>query len=111
MEEHMYPFEYYDKLLQQMEYKKAYISSDSITHPLCEELILKHKLHVFGETEVKTIQFASTCKYVILSKGTFSWWIGFLSIYSTVFYPEMENETVWKKDIFDVFSHWNKQRC
>jgi hypothetical protein len=49
--------------------------------------------------------FASSCKNVVLSNGTFSWLIGLLGFYSNVYYPKIK--TVWHGDIF-VFPDWNE---
>jgi hypothetical protein len=96
---------YYDKVLSQLQFEKGYISSDLITHPLCIELIKKYKLTEINDTEVKTIMFASTCKNIVLSNGTFSWLIGLMGFYSTIYYPKIK--TIWHGDIF-VFPEWNE---
>jgi hypothetical protein len=50
--------------------------------------------------------FGSTCKNIILSGGTFSWLIGFLSPNnSNVFYPDIKKR--WYGDIFN-FKNWKK---
>ena len=36
---------------------------------------------------VKTIQFGSTCKHIVLSHGSFSAMIGYLGFFSQVYYP------------------------
>mgnify|MGYP006925716681 CR=1 FL=1 len=37
--------------------------------------------------EIQTFQFASTCKNIILSHGTFSAMIGYLGFFSNVYFP------------------------
>jgi hypothetical protein len=97
---------YYDKLLSTIKYNNGFISSDCINHELCLELIVKYKLEVIYYDEVKTIMFASTCKNIILSGGTFSWLIGFFAFYSSqIFYPDIKNK--WYGDIFSIFN-WNQ---
>jgi len=109
-------FDYYDRCLSQIiKYReqqsttsgsaKAYISSDSINHPICQALIQKYGLIIVSLNEVETILFASTCKYLILSNGTFSWLIGFLGVFSHVFYPKIYQ--FWHGDIF-VFPRWQE---
>jgi hypothetical protein len=98
-------FIYYDKVLSQIKFEKGYISSDLLTHPMCIALIRKYNLIEFNNTEVKTIMFASTCKNIILSNGTFSWLIGLLGFYSDVYYPKIK--TIWHGDIF-VFPEWKE---
>jgi len=98
--------DYYSKLLDILDYDIGFISSDTITHPLCVELIAKYKLTVIDYNEVNTIMFASTCKNIILSGGTFSWLIGFLAFYSeSIYYPNIQEK--WYGDIF-TFYNWNK---
>jgi hypothetical protein len=100
-------YEYYAKVLNDLTFERGFISSDTIDHPLCKLLIEKHGLIPVQTNEVHTIMFASTCKYLLLSSGTFSWTIGILGWYSTVYYPDPELQTKWHGDIFG-FQDWNK---
>lgn len=96
---------YYDNILSKLNFEKGYISSDSIDDNICKILIKKYNLQVIDFCEISTIMFATTCKYLLLSGGTFSWLIGFLAFYSdAVYYPERKN--TWYDDIF-VFDEWN----
>lgn len=74
-------FDYYYKICSKLNFEKGYISSDSINHSICNKLIMKYNLQVYRNEEIKTWQFASTCKYIILSNGTFSWIIGALGFF------------------------------
>lgn len=96
-------FDYYDKILSNLDFKYGYISSDSINHPICLKLIEKYKLIKIETDEISTIAFASTCKNLILSNGTFSWLVGILAFQSNVFYPKIKYQ--WHGDIF-VFPDW-----
>jgi hypothetical protein len=49
--------------------------------------------------EVETIMFASTCKALVLSYGTFSWTIGALGFGADVYIPPKKFST-WVGDIF-----------
>ena len=101
---HSLPFEYYDKALSTVQYDQGYISSDSIHHPICQQLIQKYNLRTIDYDVVETIQFASTCRHLVLSLGTFSWLIGFLAFFSDdVQYPI--DKKPWHGDIF-VFPEW-----
>jgi len=91
-------YEYYSCILDKLPFKNGYISSDSIEHPICEQLILNYGLEIIEENLVKTIQYASTCKYIVLSNGTLSWLIGFFGLYSTVYYPKLKEN--WHGDIY-----------
>ena len=101
-------FDYYYKICSKLNFEKGYISSDSINHSICNKLIMKYNLQVYGNEEIKTWQFASTCKYIILSNGTFSWIIGALGFFSNVWYPKIGKK--WHGDIFhsDI---WNEVDC
>jgi hypothetical protein len=100
------PFEYYDKVLSSQNFDKGYISSDSIKHEICQKLIDKYKLEIFDSDVVKTIMFGSTCNYIVLSSGTFSWMIGLFSYYSEkIYYPKIIQK--WHGDIF-IFPEWNE---
>ncbi len=101
---HLNPgFNYYDGILSKMEFTNGYISSDSPNHPIVMNLIHKYNLVLISFNEVKTIQFASTCKNIVLSQGTFSWMIGFFGFYSTIYFPKIKKP--WHGDIF-VIPNW-----
>ena len=99
------PYEYYEKAIDNLNnnYDIGYISSDSIDNDICLKLINKYNLKIINYNIVKTIMFATTTKNIILSSGTFSWLIGFLSFYSKILYPKFKNR--WFGDIF-VFEDW-----
>ena len=99
------PFEYYDTTIPKIPYDKAYITSDSIEHDICQRLIKKYNLIVFNSDEIDTLQFGSTCKSLILSSGTFSWLLGLLGFCSNVHYPDIRVK--WHGNIF-VYPDWHK---
>jgi hypothetical protein len=96
--------EYYETALNNVIFVNGYVASDDINHPICKNLIKKYNLIEINKTEVETIMFATTCNYIVLSGGTFSWLIGFFAFFSkTIYYPYIENR--WYGDIFN-FSNW-----
>jgi hypothetical protein len=97
------PFEYYDIAISKIQFENGYITSDSPGHPICLQLAKKYNLKVISYDLVETIQFASTCKHLVLSTGTFSWLIGILSYFSNIWYPNIKLK--WHGDIF-VFNDW-----
>jgi hypothetical protein len=98
-------FDYYSETLKKISYEKIYISSDEIDNSICQQLIHKYNMTIINKDEVETIMFASTCKYLILSGGSFSWLIGFMGFFSKeIYYPC--NKNTWYGDIF-VFNKWN----
>jgi hypothetical protein len=98
-------YNYYADILKNTNYDKGYITSDSIKNDMCIRLIQEFKLIAICKNEQETIMFGSTCKYVILSGGTFSWMIGLLSFFSEkVYYPDMHN--VWYGTKIFHFDNW-----
>jgi hypothetical protein len=100
-------FEYYNKAIEQLKYDNLYVSTDQVNHPLVLQIISKFSGKVIQYNEVDTIKFASTCKYIVLSHGTFSSCIGYFSFFSEVYYPEFGNLVKWHGDIFSI-NGWNK---
>jgi hypothetical protein len=98
-------FEYYDNILKKISFNNGFIASDTIDSSICQKLIKKYNLHKIILNEVETIMFGSTCKYIVLSGGTFSWLIGFLAYYSkSIIYPKGKKNK-WYGDIF-IFDEW-----
>lgn len=110
---HSPKFEYFIKVIDLIKFKQAddnnnsniYYSTDADENK--HEYISKIKniypniIHIDTD-EVNTIHLASTCKYVILSQGTFSAIIGYLSFYSEVYTPEYDINNFWHGDIFTI---------
>ena len=96
---------YFETALQGLDYDKGWIGSDSPTHPRVQAFAVKHGFQIVVLDEVATLQFASTCRHLILSQGTFSWWMGILGFYSSVQWPAIHK--AWHGDIF-VFPEWKK---
>lgn len=91
---------YYEKVLDSIKYNQGYISSDSINHNTCKKLIDKYNLEIINKDEIETWQFASTCRNIILSNGTFSWTVAALAFYSQIYYPQIKKK--WHGDIFNM---------
>ena len=93
---------YYDSILSRLVFNVGYIASDSPTHEICNQLAKKYRLNVLALDEVDTLKFGSTCKYIVLSGGTFSSCIGYLAYDSVVYYPRRDRTKVWHGDIFSI---------
>ena len=83
---------YYDKclniIINEYEYDNIYIGSDNFNNILIKDLKKKYPKIIFIEKDpINTIQFGSTCKYIILSHGSFSSIIGYLGFFSNIYYP------------------------
>jgi hypothetical protein len=94
---------YYANAIQRMQFDNLYISTDEPTHNIIQMLIqLYPSANIVQCDEITTFQFASTCKNVLLSHGSFSAVIGYLSFYSNVYYPEYESNKIWYGDMFSI---------
>jgi hypothetical protein len=97
--------DYYVNTIKKISYDKVFISTDDKNHTIVKELLSQPNATLLEYDEIKTFQFASTCKNVVLSHGSFSAIIGYLSFFSTVYYPEYTK--MWHGDIFSI-ENWIK---
>ena len=95
--------EYYIKAIEQAKFNNGYISSDTPSHEIITHLKNKFNLTIYDQRRAATINFAKNFGNLILSRGTFSWWMGFLSQSANIFYAR--GGPKWDKDIFG-FSDW-----
>jgi hypothetical protein len=78
---------YYLKTLSLLSFDTLYIASDDPYHPMVKAIQSMYpKNELILADEITTIQFASTCKYQVLSHGTFSGTIGYLGYSSDIYY-------------------------
>lgn len=84
----------------------GWVSSDSPAHEICQRLLAEFPgLVVWSDPDnVRTIQFASTCRAVVLSHGSFSATIGNLAFDSLVYYPPYPAAPaqMWFGDMFTM---------
>ena len=99
---------YYEMCLDKLKFDSGYISTDSIDEKMIHKLCEKYNLSLYENTPGNTILFAKNFDNLVLSGGTFSWWIGFLSQASNILYPK--NYLNWHGDIF-VNNNWNGISC
>ena len=79
--------EWYYKVLDSLEYDNIYISSDELSHDHVRKFINRYpKTKIIEYDEVDTIHFASTCKKVVLSFGTFGAIMGYIAFFSDIYY-------------------------
>jgi len=101
---------YYLNTIKTISYDKLYISTDDPSHNIIKEMLKHHPTAILiNYDEINTFQFASTCKHIILSHGTFSAIIGYLAFFSTINYPEYVHQgyldfksKIWYLDIFRI---------
>lgn len=100
--------DYYVNTINKIEFDDLYISTDQQTHPIITKLLqLYPNAKVIQYDEVNTIQFSSTCKNIILSHGSFSAVIGYLSFFSNIYYPAYEETKIWYGDMCSI-NNWVK---
>jgi hypothetical protein len=100
----MIPIEYYQESLSIINSNGGYITSDSPEHPNVIQLSKEFNLTIYNNTPIETINFAKNFNNLVLSEGSFSWWVGMLSNAKNIYYNQRER--FWHGDIF-VFSEWH----
>jgi len=94
---------YYINAIKLINYDNLYISTDDKNNDIIIKLL---ELYPFAKLiefdEITTFQFASTCRHIILSHGSFSAVIGYLSFFSNIYYPEYELDKMWYGDMFSI---------
>lgn len=101
---------YYINTINHVQFDNLYISTDDKDHNIVTTLLQMYPdANLIQFDEKTTFQFASTCKNIILSHGSFSAVIGYLSFFSNVYYPEYEHDKIWYGDMFSI-DGWNKMR-
>jgi len=94
---------YYHECFNKITFKNGYIMTDTPEHSLVKELIGSYNLRILNGSPAECLAFAKNFNKLILSSGTFSWWIGFLSKAETIYYPIPSKP--WHGDIF-VYPEW-----
>jgi len=99
---------YYLKILSQLTFDHLYLTTDDKDHDIIQQIKKVYPTATVIEyDEIQTFQFASTCKHIILSHGSFSALIGYLAYFSDIYYPEFESDKMWHGDMFSI-PGWNK---
>lgn len=94
---------YYINVLSKLQFDTLYITSDDPSNAIIQTIKSQYPDSiVINYNEIQTLQFASTCKHIILSHGSFSAVIGYLSFFSDVHYPEYQPGKIWYGDIFSI---------
>jgi hypothetical protein len=101
--------DYYLKVLSMIQFDKLYVSSDNPDHEMITRILMEYpdSSSIIKYEPEETIQFASTCKNIVLSHGTFSAMIGYFSFYSNVYFSGYDRSVVrWCGDVF-YMDGWN----
>lgn len=102
-ERQMLPIEYYEDALNIISPSNGFITSDTPEHPNVTQLANKFNLKIYNNSPIETIDFAKNFNNLVLSEGSFSWWIGFLSKAENIYYNERPR--FWHGDMF-VLPEW-----
>jgi hypothetical protein len=95
--------QYYLNTLSSLSFDRLYVSTDDPTSSIITQILQKYPRAVlFNLDEVQSIQFASTCKYVVLSNGSFSAVIVYLAFFSTVYYCKIDPTTPSYGNMFSI---------
>jgi len=82
--------EYYEYILESLKdkYDNIYICTDNNKNDIVRALRKKYKIIIpdFHKNHIDVILFGSTCKYVILSSGSYSFMIGLFSYHTKYIY-------------------------
>jgi len=79
--------DYYIHCINLLKYDNIYIGSDNFNDDLIKKIKTLYPQIIFiNKNPIETIQFGSTCKNIILSHGSFSAVIGYLSFFSNIYY-------------------------
>ncbi|PHX74754.1 MAG: hypothetical protein CK547_01490 [Chitinophagaceae bacterium] len=93
---------YYLNAIKKINFDTIFISTDDPNHSIIKILLENPNAKLIQRNEIHTFQFGSTCKHILLSHGSFSAIIGYLSFYSTVYYPEYDQNKIWYGDMFSI---------
>ena len=98
--------DYFLNSINNITYDNLYIASDDINHEMVKAIKNEKNCVILQLDDVRTIQFGSTCKTIILSQGTYSAMIGYLGFDSTIIYYR---NNVWHGNIYEINrSKWIK---
>ena len=96
--------DYYLKAIRRIDsFCNLYVSTDDWRHNIIKTIKENYpNMQLVVCDEITTFQFASTCKHIILSHGSFSAIIGYLSYFSNIYYPEYDENKMWYGDMFSI---------
>jgi len=106
---------YYFNMIATINFDNLYVSTDDKNHDITQMILQAYpSAQLIDYDEINTIQFGSTCKNVLLSHGSFSAVIGYLSFFSKIYYPEYNHpghldysKNIWYGDMFSI-DYWNR---
>lgn len=104
------PYEYYKNQIKKINFNRGAISSDSLNDDLVKKLSKEFNLEFFENSPEYVIRYASQCKKIVLSSGSFSFLIGFFASNDSIKYyitnsvqEQKFNISPWCGDFFDSY--------
>lgn len=96
-------YSYYLSVLEKLKINKIYLASDNFNSNICKALFSNFNIQKYDSNKIDTLQFGSTCKYIILSSGSYSLVLSLISFYSEIYYSsemgKLENKE-WHPEFF-----------
>jgi len=102
-------YEYYKKVLTQLECTGGYITTDPMSRhdDIIRKLQQEFNLQLYCDTPSKTLNFARGFNTVVACTGTFGWWLATLSNAKIVYSYDIPKEYAWHAQIFNM-PNWKK---
>lgn len=100
-------FDYYKNIINNLKdkYSHIYICSNDKNNNIITQLKNLYNITYIEKGKIENILFGSTCKYIIMSGGSYSFLFGLLSFYSKkVYFNRFHNKTYNKK--LDKYERW-----
>ena len=95
--------QYYIDTLASISFDRLYIATDEPDHTTVRDLFHRWpQAELVTHDHIRTIQFMSTCKYLVLSGGSYSALIGYLGPQSQVYHPAYHLTKLWHGDMFSI---------
>jgi len=97
------PMSYYVNAIEELKRKNVdigYVITDEPNNPISSELISKYGLQLVNVNQYYDFTFALSFSNIILSGGTYSFMIGYLSNAENILYHKTEGYMLWHGDIF-----------
>ena len=115
-------FDFYNKIIKKLKnkYSHIYICSNDKNNNIIKKLNNLYKIIYIEKGKIENILFGSTCKYIIMSSGSYSFLFGLLSFFSQKVYFNRFHNIIynkkkgkyeqWYPDYYIEFLKFNKKK-
>lgn len=80
-------YDYFSTILSNIKFNRLFITSDEPLHPFVNEFRHLNPIIVQNDNPIKTMSLVRRFKKIAISQSTYSWWCGYLSNASEIYYP------------------------